>query len=298
MLRLLMIWIALPLTLVYVGLCGFMYVRQRDLLYLPQDTRVDASQTDFALPRDGVTLRGWVVNPGQPRALVYFGGNAEAVQLNRDNFARWFPRHTVYLVAYRGFGASEGAPTEEGLVGDALALFDHVRRRHRGAPVDVIGRSLGSGIATQVAAQRPVHRLALVTPYDTIADVGQVHYRWLPVRLLAKDRYDSVAHLPSYKGPLLVVRAGRDMVIPHANTQRLIDALPRRPKVVDLPAADHGSVSLDPAYARALARFFAEPSPLPTRRTSGHDQPRRMPEVRQAAAARPNRKRARPEQRQ
>ena len=88
-----MLWIALPLLLGYVGLCGFMYVRQRDLMYYPQVTRVEQAQTNFALAHDGMTLRGWVVNPGQAQALIYFGGNAESVQFNEDNFARWFPRH-------------------------------------------------------------------------------------------------------------------------------------------------------------------------------------------------------------
>lgn len=256
LLRIAMLWIALPLSVAYVGLCGYMYARQRDLIYYPQVTRVDADATDFALERGNVTLRGWVVNPGQPRALLYFGGNAEAIQYNRESFARWFPKHTVYLVSYRGFGASEGDPTERDLFADAVALYDHARRRHRGS-IDVIGRSLGSGVASHVAAQRKVRRLALVTPYDTIADVGQAHYRWLPVQWMARDRFDSVRHLAEYRGPLLVVRAGRDSVIPAANTQRLIDSLSQPPQLLDVPTADHGNVILDPLYARGLSRFFA-----------------------------------------
>lgn len=259
MLRLAMLWIALPLMLVYLGLCGLMYVRQRDLMYYPQMTRVAQSQTDFTFARDGVTLRGWVVNPGQSRALVYFGGNAESVEHNRESFARWFPRHTIYLVAYRGFGASEGMPTEENLTADALALFDHVQLRHPDGGVDVIGRSLGSGVASHVAARRPVRRLALITPYDTMADVGQAHYRWLPVYWLARDRYDSVSSLSGYSGPMLVVRAGQDAVIPAANTQRLINSLPRPPQVLELPSAGHGDVSLAPDFARTLSAFFAAP---------------------------------------
>lgn len=266
-LRLAMLWIALPLTLLYLGLCGLMYVRQRDLVYVPQETWVEAAQTDFALVHDGVTLRGWVVNPGQTQALVYFGGNAEPVQVNRERFARWFPDHTIYLMAYRGFGASEGEPTEAGLAGDALALFDLVQRQHPGTAIDVLGRSLGSGVAAHVAGKRNVRRLALVTPYDTLVDVGQAHYRWLPIRLLARDRYDSVSHLSGYTGPLLVVRAGKDRVIPPANTQRLIDSLPRRPQVLELPLADHASVAMIPAFARALTEFFAvdDPMPVPVR---------------------------------
>jgi len=266
-----MFWIAMPITLAYLGLCGFMYVRQRDLVYYPQITRVEAGQTDFALVRNGVTLRGWVVNPGQKQALIYFGGNKEPVQLNRDLFALWFPRHTVYLLAYRGFGASEGTPTEEALAGDAVALFDRVRRRHAGAGIDIIGRSLGTGVAAHVAARRPVRRLALITPYDTLAHVGQAHYRWLPIHLLARDRYDSVANLSRYHGPLLVVRAGNDAVIPAANTQRLIDSLPRPPQVLELPAADHGNFTEAPDFFTTLTTFFA----AHTRRASADARSRR-----------------------
>jgi fermentation-respiration switch protein FrsA (DUF1100 family) len=308
-----MFWIALPLSLVYLGVCGLMYVRQRELVYCPQDTRVEASQTDFALVREGVTLRGWVVNPGRAQALVYFGGNAEPVQVNRDRFARWFPNHTVYLMAYRGFGASEGAPTEAGITGDALVLFDHVQQQHPGSDIDVMGRSLGSGVASYVAAQRPVRRLALVTPYDTLVDVGQAHYRWLPVRLLARDRYDSVSNLARYTGPLLVVRAGQDTVIPPANTQRLIDSLPRPPKVLHLPSADHSSIAFAPALARTLKSFFAAQLPRASTTTAKsrrpdptvkirdsqsssvrapggkrHEQSRRVPQVRQATIPRPH----------
>jgi pimeloyl-ACP methyl ester carboxylesterase len=285
-----MFWIALPLSLVYLGACGLMYVRQRELVYCPQDTRVEASQTDFALVREGVTLRGWVVNPGQPQALVYFGGNAEPVQVNRERFARWFPRHTVYLVAYRGFGASEGAPTEAGITGDALALYDHVEQRHPGIHIDVIGRSLGSGVAAHVAAKRPVRRLALVTPYDTMADLGQTYYRWLPIRLLARERYDSISHLSGYTGRLLVVRAGLDKVIPAANTQRLIDSLRHPPQVLELPTADHSSVAFAPALARTLKTFFAASSPraaTPRSKSRRPDQDRPNPRLSEQHRANP-----------
>lgn len=256
--RLFMLWIVLPPVLLYLGLCGFLYARQRSLIYYPQFTTVDADQTDFELARDGVTLRGWVLNPGQPRALLYFGGNAESVQYNRDDFARWFPRHSVYLLAYRGYGASGGVPTERALVGDAQALYDRVRDRHP-AGIDVIGRSLGSGVASRLAVERPVRRLALVTPFDSMASLIQAHYPWLPARWLTRDRFDSARHLSGYRGPLLVVRAGRDQVVPPRNTQRLIAALPQPPRVVDMPQADHITVSESPAYARALTAFFAEP---------------------------------------
>lgn len=245
------------LAMAYAGICAWMYFKQRDMMYFPQFTRVDAAQTDFAIEREDVTLRGWVLNPGKPRAIVYFGGNGERIEGNREDFLRWFPDDSVYLVAYRGYGASEGEPSEQALLGDALAIFDKARSQHPGQPVSVVGRSLGSGVASYVASKRSVAKLVLITPFDSLAAVGQSHYRWFPVSWLARDRYESVRYLPQYKGPLLVIRAGRDEVIPAANTDRLIASLPSRPQIVELAEAGHNDLDADPAYGRALSEFVA-----------------------------------------
>lgn len=242
--------------LAYAAICALLYFNQRGMIYYPQFTRVDAAQTDFEMQREGIVLRGWLLNPGKAKAIVYFGGNGESVQNNRDDFLRWFPDHTVYLVAYRGYGASDGSPNEPALFADALAVFDRAQSEHPEKPVAAIGRSLGSGVAAHVASKRPVDRLVLITPFDTLADVGQMHYRWLPVRWLATDRYDSVANLADYQGPLLVIRAGRDEVVPAANTERLITSLRKPPQVIVLPRAGHNDLSEDPVYGKALTDFL------------------------------------------
>lgn len=253
-----LVWAPLAtLAVAYGGICGWMYAKQGDMIYFPQFTRVDASQTDFAMERDGVALRGWVVNPGKAQAIVYFGGNGERIEGNREDFLRWFPDHSVYLVAYRGYGASDGEPSEEALLGDALAIFDKAQSQHPGQTVAVIGRSLGTGVASYVASQRPVAKLALITPFDSLAEVGQAHYSWLPVRWLSTNRYESANFLRKYEGSLLVIRAGKDEVIPAASTDRLIAALPSAPQVVALPEADHNDLRDDPAYGKALSDFIA-----------------------------------------
>lgn len=254
------LWVLLALAaLAYAGVCGLLYVKQRHLIYFPQHTRVPARSTDFELQRGDAVLRGWVANPGRSQAIIYFGGNGESVQDNRDEFARWLPGHSVYLVAYRGYGASDGQPGQDALFADALAVFDHVQAAHPQRPVSVIGRSLGSGVASYLSSQRQVGRLALVTPFDSLASVAQSHYPWLPVRWLLRDRYESTRHLAGYRGPLLVVRAGRDDVVPPGNTDRLLASLPRRPQVLTLPESDHNT--LDPtAYGPALTAFFEPPA--------------------------------------
>jgi uncharacterized protein len=250
--------VALPL-LAYAGVCGWMYAKQRELLYLPQSTKADATQTDFGIARNGVMLNGWLVNIGQPNAVLYFGGNAERIEDRRRDFSRWFPQASTYLVPYRGYGASEGKPTEADILDDALAVFDQVQARQPDARIVVIGRSLGSAVASYVASKRPVAKLVLVTPFDSMSNVAQSHYPWLPVRWLLQDRYDQARYLTAYKGPLLIVRAGRDDVVPPASTNLLIASLKLQPQVLDLPHADHSSVATDRTYARALATFVATP---------------------------------------
>lgn len=240
----------------YAALSALMYARQRDLVYYPGLTAVDARDTDFALRSGDAVLRGWQVNPGHRDALVYFGGNAERVEAWRGPFAQWFEDRTVYLVAYRGYGASDGTPAQQALLDDSLAVYDEIRRRHPDGDIAVVGRSLGTGVAAWVASRRPVQRLALITPFDGLAEVGQAHYPWLPVRWLARERYPASEYLQDYRGQVLVLRAGRDTVVPARNTDRLLEALPAPARVVEFPEHGHVDLAEDPRYGEALAGFM------------------------------------------
>lgn len=243
-------------ALVYAGICALLFFKQRELIYYAGATQVGVQETDYSLAHDGLMLRGWRLNPGKSRALIYFGGNAERLEISREEFADLFPDHTVYLISYRGYGASEGKPDQAALFGDALALYDQVSAQHPQAPIAIVGRSLGSGVASYVASRRPVERLVLVTPFDSLVAVAQSHYPMLPVRWVMRDRYDSTRYLPQYCGPLLVLRAGRDEVIPPANTDKLLASLENGPEVIDFPQADHNGISDDPRYAEALRNFL------------------------------------------
>lgn len=254
--RLMATAILLPL-LVWVAICVLMFLQQRQLVYYGDATRIAAAQTDFALSRDdGATLRGWVVNPGSTDALLYFGGNAEEVGQMRGSLQQWLPERSSYLLAYRGYGASDGSPSQDALFADAAALYDEVAARHPGARIAVIGRSLGSGVAAFLAAQRPVEKLVLLTPFDSMVAVAGAHYPWLPTSMLMTERYESERWLRDYHGSVLVIRAGRDVIVPPANTDRLIAALPRQPQVLVLPNAGHNSVLVTPVEVETLIRFL------------------------------------------
>lgn len=248
--------VAVTLALLYAGACWFLHARQRALIYYGWTTTVDAARTDFELKRPDATLRGWVLNPQAGRPILYFGGNAERIELNRDVFSRLFPERSVYLVSYRGYGASEGEPTQAALVDDAVALFDHIQSRHPGHPVSAIGASLGSGVASQLAARRPLERLALITPFDSMVGAARAHYPLFPVDWLLVERYESDRALSTFRQPVLVLHGGRDDIVPEANTLRLVSSLPSQPTVVRIPDAGHNDIDAHPQFAPALAAFM------------------------------------------
>ena len=248
--------VAVVALLAYAGACWFLHSRQREMIYYGWTTTVDAAGTDFELERPDATLRGWVVNRGRPDPILYFGGNAERIEANREHFSRMFPGRSVYLIAYRGYGASTGEPGETVLVPDALAVFDHVQRLHAGQRIAVIGRSLGSGIASQVAAQRPVERLALVTPFDSMIGAAKAHYPIFPVDWLLNERYESAKALRTFRGPILIVHGGRDEIVPEESTQRLIEMLPVPPNIVRVGDADHNDITTHHVFAESLTMFM------------------------------------------
>jgi len=240
--------------LFYVASAAVLYFNQRGMLYHPEFSWRVAHAPDIALVNEGVTLRGWVVNAGRPRALLYFGGNGERIEDARESLAQWFPGRTIYLLPYRGYAGSEGEPTERALVADALAWFDRVAKDHQS--IAVLGRSLGSGVAVQLAARRPVERLALVTPFDSLVRVAQGFYPWFPIDWMARDRFDSWRYAPQVHCPVLIVRAGQDQLMPAENTAALAASFPAPPLQQVVPEAGHNDIQDYLEYRGSLVRFL------------------------------------------
>jgi hypothetical protein len=240
---------------IYVAAAAYLYFQQRSLLYFPTPpAKLDAQRIEFS--SGGLTLRGWALNPGRPAAVLYFGGNGEAVERNADFFLGLLPGHTVYLLPYRGYAGNPGSPSERDLYADALRAFDALASRHEW--VAVMGRSLGTGVATYVAAHRPVERLVLVTPYDSIENLAQAKYAWLPVGLLLQDKYESWRRAPELRMATLMLVAEQDRIVPRANTERLIASFRRSPSVVMIAGAGHNDISSRREYSQALEVFLAD----------------------------------------
>jgi pimeloyl-ACP methyl ester carboxylesterase len=188
--------------------------------------------------------------------LIYFGGNAEDVSLSVDALSDALPETSLYLVNYRGYGGSSGQPSEAALCADALAVHDRVLGER--AEVDAMGRSLGSAIALHLASARPVRRLVLVTPFDSLVAVAQHHFRWLPVGLLMLDRYEASTRVRSIRAPALVIVATRDEIIARARSDALVRQFPAGSvRVESVEGAMHNTLDDHPRYLEAVREFFA-----------------------------------------
>jgi len=240
------------LGLYFVGV-GLLYFFQRQLLYI-KTPEYQHNLTTLAVTNEGESIKVIVLNPGKPDAMMYFGGNAEAVVFNERPFTEHFNNHTIYLVNYRGYGGSSGQPSEAGLYSDALAVYDKIAAQH--PRISVMGRSLGSGVATYLASKRQVRTLVLITPYDSIESVAQRHFPIFPVFLLLKDKYDSINRAKDISAKTLIVMAEQDTVIPNPHSMHLSTAFAQdRLSTITIANADHHNLFLQPKYFTTLKAF-------------------------------------------
>ena len=243
---------ALVALAMYLLACAFLYFQQRSLLYYPQALAPGGEAATRPLRAQGPRVLVSTHEVAGAQAVVYFGGNAEDVSRSLPMLQAAFPGQALYLLHYRGYGGSEGKPTESALLEDALALFDQVHARH--ARVTLVGRSLGSGLAVHLASLRPAVKLVLVTPYDSIVAVAQEQYPFMPVSLLMQDRYESFRYAPRVRAPTHIIAAGQDRIIPRASTERLLRRFaPGVARMSVVAGAGHNSISQDPHYLALLS---------------------------------------------
>lgn len=251
-------------------MAAFLWLMQDGMIFLPRPVQgVPAPPPGWALEKvslaaaDGTPLAGVLVRPpGEAGtrlpAVLYFGGNAEEVTAGSADAGRRYGRRAVLLVNYRGYGDSGGKPGEAALVADAIALYDWAARRADLDPARfcVHGRSLGSGVAVQLAAARPVRCVVLTSPFDSLAAVGHTHYPWLPVGLLLRHRFDSAAVAGGIRAPAFVIYGTEDTIVPAEHSERLAAAWGGPVERLRIEGHGHNDLDFDPRYAVAIAAFL------------------------------------------
>jgi pimeloyl-ACP methyl ester carboxylesterase len=260
--------ILLLLAALYVLILGAAFFFQRKLIYFPirleppvRTAGPFGGEVVTFEAADGTGLHGLYVPPptaDAPVALVLHG--------NAGNLLTWAPFLEPYvrqglgalLLDPRGYGWSEGEPSEEGWHQDAEAALAWLAARGSAAPrVVVVGVSIGSGPATALAARHPVRGLILQAAFTCLADAAGAHYPFLPCGLLLRDRYDNLAAAPRVRCPVLLFHGTADAVVPTDHAHRLAAAFAQRPVLHVVPGRGHDDVDGWSGYEGAVRAFVA-----------------------------------------
>ncbi len=242
----------------------FIYLRQDRFIFYPHAN--DAALREawrwrrVEIPSGPHLLEGWWAEGGAPQSdltLVYFGGNAEDV-LHTAQRAAQLEVKRVLVVNYRGYGNSPGKPSQQALFADALAIHDYLLGPGgaEAQEIVVMGRSLGSGVATMLAAQRAVRSAVLVTPFDSVAAVAVRHFPAPFVKWLLRHPFPSVEMAPQAKVPALFLVAANDEVIAPSHAYALAAAWGGTTQVKTFENTRHNDIDLHPEYYATLNRFL------------------------------------------
>jgi uncharacterized protein len=216
---------------------------------------------DVSFPSaDGTKLHGWYVEHPQSKAVIlYCHGNgthvaymAEFLAEMRDEF-----QASIFAFDYRGYGRSEGKPAEKGILEDAEAAQEWLAKRAGIEKKDIVlmGRSLGGGIALHLAAENGARGVILQNTFTSLHDAAASNYPWVPVRLLMRNRYDSLSRISRYSGPLFISHGTADRIIPFAHGQKLFAAATGPKEFFEIAGGDHND-SEPNHYLPALHKFL------------------------------------------
>lgn len=245
----------------YGALLGTLYVTQERLLFpatvLPADHqfRFDVPFTEMRIPVPGASLDALLFTQAQPRGLVFFlhgnAGNLNTWTTGVDFYRR--VNYDMFMLDYRGYGRSTGRiESEAQLHADVRAAWDAIAPRYAGKPIVIYGRSLGTGLAVQLARDVHPQLLVLVSPYTSIVDAARRRYPFVP-SMLVKYPLRTDAAIGSVRSPILFAHGTGDQVIPIEASHQL-RALARAPTtMLAIDGASHHDIHRHPGYVEPLA---------------------------------------------
>ena len=248
---------ALIVSTIIVLLLAALWGLQRRLIYLPSGSPGSPADAGLAGARemvletsDGLKLGGWFVPAAAPsRDLTVLVANGNAGnRAGRAPLARALSARglAVLLFDYRGYGGNPGRPSERALARDVRAAYRYAME-DLGVPADRLlyyGESLGAAVVVDLATEHPPAGLVLRSPFTDLAAVGQRHYRFLPVRLLLRDRFPLVDQIGAVRSPVTVVYGTRDSIVPPTQSRAVAEAAPVLKDLIDIKGADHNDPAL------------------------------------------------------
>lgn len=259
------------LALAYTLIALLMWLFQERLVYLPHMGREHvATPADIGLDwravelvtADDLTLDAWWLPAENSRAaLLFLHGNAGNIShrlVSLEQFNRL--GLSVLILDYRGYGKSEGTPSEAGTAMDADAGWRWLKEKsgHDPGRFVIFGRSLGAAVAAELASRTEPAALILESPFRSVPDLGQRLYPWLPVRALARLNYPTVEYVTQLKAPLLVIHSEEDEIIPFAEGQAVYEAAASPKKLLVIQGGHNTGFLVNEAiYLRGMNDFLS-----------------------------------------
>jgi alpha-beta hydrolase superfamily lysophospholipase len=271
------VWVAIGVAAAlagaaYVGVCLWFAAHQRELLYTPNGPHMSPAEAGAPWltavdihTADGERLDGWWSPPGPGRGVViYLHGTPGALPdtvWHLDDLGQ--AGLGVLAIDYRGYGGSTGQPSEAGLREDARAAFDFVRTAAPGARIAVFGESLGTGVAVDLARDRPVAGMLLNSPFASMANHYALHLPPLPYRLLLTERFDSEGQIGTVDAPVLILAGTADDVTLIGEARRLFAAAHEPKRMIEVDGAGHCGAWSGEAKVAALLALVGWTAPRP-----------------------------------
>ena len=259
------LWVGLPLgvTLVFLGWIehAMLFVPSGRLLEDP--STIGLAYEDVHLEtEDGVRIHGWwVPREGAEVTVLWLHGNAGNISHRLERLAAFHELGVQnLLIDYRGYGRSEGRPSERGLYRDASAGLRHLREA-RGVPderIVIFGKSLGGAVAVELASRERVGGVIVESSFTSVPDMAKRQFPFLPTEWLVRNRFDSLSRIAQVHSPILVIHGDRDGIVPYEMGRRLFEAATAPKDFYAVPGADHNDVLYrgGDRYRARLREFF------------------------------------------
>lgn len=251
---------------IYLFLLCLMYLAQDRMMFLatgrtpaPAYFGLHDFEETTLTASDGVKLTAWF-HAGQPggKALIYFYGNADALPGYSSFFRRFADEgYSVLGVNYRGYGGSEGKPNEQGVYRDGRAAVQFMQQHTQVGNIIVAGRSLGSGVAVQLASEFKLGGLVLISPFTSTVDIASKLYWYVPVKWLMRNKFLSHEKFDKVQAPVLIIHGDRDTLVPLSHAQALLPLIQSRHQLNIYQGADHIQLDTERMAADILSFFKA-----------------------------------------
>lgn len=258
--------ILLGIVCLYVAVWVFLYFFQTSMLFIPQKenpekvailTQSEQFRHLSYTNSDGFVLDWWQqIDPEKTKTVLFFDGNAG----NIVDFIAQFSLPDANFIAfnYRGYGKSTGKPSEAVVFADALFLYDTLTQEGIISPENtyIMGRSIGSGVATYLASKRPSQGVILITPFDSIEQIAKERFPMYPISWILQNKFLSIQYAQEKPNRVLIIYGAKDTLVKNANTERLFEAWNGEKEKFLLPDFDHDNIIFSEEMWKKIENFL------------------------------------------